>query len=223
MRIIGHRGAKGLELENTLAGLRKAMELGVDAVEFDVRLTRDRQVVLAHDANLFRVSGVQLDIAKHTLAQLRAVTLLNGEVIPTLTEALKLLGGTPIFLEPKVDRMDKELLAVLDRFPKADITITTFQHKLARRLAKARPEMPVFLAEHFHPTTILRFIRQSQADGLTLNAWLLNPYTYWIIRNRGLKLMVYTVNSRFVAWFIGWFYPGVIVCTDHPERFVKTR
>jgi len=47
--VIGHRGAAGLAPENTLAAFNKACEIGVDAVELDVLLTKDRQIVVHHD------------------------------------------------------------------------------------------------------------------------------------------------------------------------------
>ena len=58
MKIIGHRGAAGLALENTLPGIELARLLGVDAIEIDVRKTKDNQLILCHDADLKRVAGV---------------------------------------------------------------------------------------------------------------------------------------------------------------------
>jgi len=52
LNIIGHRGAAGLLPENTLAGFRKAMELGVDTVELDIRITADNEAVVYHDSRL---------------------------------------------------------------------------------------------------------------------------------------------------------------------------
>lgn len=50
--VIGHRGAAGLLPENTLAGFKKAMELGVDTIEMDIRITADNQAVVYHDSRL---------------------------------------------------------------------------------------------------------------------------------------------------------------------------
>lgn len=55
--ILGHRGAPWLHQENSLAGLRRALELGADGVEFDVFLTRDGKVVVFHDEELERLTG----------------------------------------------------------------------------------------------------------------------------------------------------------------------
>jgi glycerophosphoryl diester phosphodiesterase len=55
--VLGHRGAPWLHQENSLAGLRRAIELGADGVEFDVFLTRDGRAVVFHDLDLERLTG----------------------------------------------------------------------------------------------------------------------------------------------------------------------
>ena len=221
MRIIGHRGASGLELENTLASLRLAVALGVDGVEFDVRVSKDRQLVLCHDKNLSRISESKAKVADLTLAELKRIPLKGGEVIATLDEALVVLKDTWALIEAKDGGIAAELLQAIDNAPGQQITVTTFNHQLGAELEELRPRLSVYLAEHFKPVEILHFIRRAKADGLTLNAWLLNPLTYHMAQHRGLKLMVYTVNWPFRAWFIKRFYPDVAMCTDHPERFIK--
>lgn len=49
---VGHRGARAYEVENTLESFRKAIELGVNAVELDVRKSRDSKLIVCHDDNL---------------------------------------------------------------------------------------------------------------------------------------------------------------------------
>ena len=57
MRIIGHRGARGEAPENTLGGFRYLHDLGVRAVEFDVRQLKDDQLVVIHDDDFVRTTG----------------------------------------------------------------------------------------------------------------------------------------------------------------------
>ncbi len=52
LNIIGHRGTAGLLPENTLAGFKKAMEMGVDTIELDIHLTSDNEAVVYHDSGL---------------------------------------------------------------------------------------------------------------------------------------------------------------------------
>ncbi len=222
MRIIGHRGAAGLELENTLASLQRAKDLGVDGVEFDVRLTADRQLVLCHDGDLSRTATKSAKIEEMNLAELKQIPLKNGEPIPTLDEALDCLGQTLAVVEMKVSGCADELLAVLDKHPNTPVIIATFLHEFAAELEVKRHGLTVFLAEYTRPTEIIHFVRTAKADGIDLNAWVLNPLTYWLAKRRGLDIMVYTVNRRFIGWFIKKLYPDVAICTNHPERFVKS-
>jgi glycerophosphoryl diester phosphodiesterase len=73
--VVGHRGVPLLHQENTLAGFRRAVELGVPAIELDVRLTADRKPVCVHDSNLSRLVGVRRDVADLTWDELSRLRL----------------------------------------------------------------------------------------------------------------------------------------------------
>ena len=72
--VVGHRGVPHLHQENTLAGFRRALELGVPAVEVDVRLTKDGRVIVFHDSELARLTGVSrpvIDLTWDEISKLR--------------------------------------------------------------------------------------------------------------------------------------------------------
>ena len=71
--IIGHRGAKGIAPENSLSGFKKAVELGIDGVELDVHLTKDGKLVVIHDMNLKRLTGLKISLRQLTSECLRAI------------------------------------------------------------------------------------------------------------------------------------------------------
>jgi glycerophosphoryl diester phosphodiesterase len=68
--VVGHRGVPRLHQENTLAGFRRAVALGVPAIELDVRLTSDRKAVVFHDADLRRMTGERRSVAALTWDEL---------------------------------------------------------------------------------------------------------------------------------------------------------
>jgi glycerophosphoryl diester phosphodiesterase len=68
--VIGHRGVPRLHQENSLAGFRRAMTLGIEAVELDVRLTADGRAVVLHDSNLARLTGNPANVTDLTWDQL---------------------------------------------------------------------------------------------------------------------------------------------------------
>ncbi|PQP35462.1 glycerophosphodiester phosphodiesterase [Desulfobacteraceae bacterium SEEP-SAG9] len=121
LNVIGHRGAAGLLPENTLAGFKKAMEMGVDTIELDVHLTSDNEAVVCHDSRLNPAITRDRDgkwikerhlIKKLTLSEVQSydVGKLNrlsgyakkyksqkaaeGERIPTLRDVIQLLKRT---------------------------------------------------------------------------------------------------------------------------------
>ena len=71
--LVAHRGGARLAPENTLAAFDGAAQLGADAIELDVRLTRDAQVVVFHDESTERLTGVPGPVAERTLAELQAL------------------------------------------------------------------------------------------------------------------------------------------------------
>lgn len=93
----GHRGWRAKYPENTLISFRAAIELGVDAIEFDIWLSKDKVPVIMHDANTLRITGHDGLITEQTLAELKELDAgshkgaeFAGERIPTLRETLEL-------------------------------------------------------------------------------------------------------------------------------------
>ena len=98
LKIVAHRGASALAPENTMAAFFKALELGVDVIETDVRLTRDHQFVLSHDDNLLRLAGQPRMIDEIDLAGLQAIAVgtdsLHGDqTIPRLVDLFRVIRG----------------------------------------------------------------------------------------------------------------------------------
>lgn len=94
MLIMGHRGAREIVAENTLAAFRFAVDQGVDAIELDVHLSQDGQLVVMHDATVDRTTNGQGLIAEHRLEQLRALAA-GAELDPTMGAALVSVVETP--------------------------------------------------------------------------------------------------------------------------------
>lgn len=106
--IVGHRGAAGLAPENTLAAFRAGLPHS-DMLELDVHLSRDRAVIVAHDADASRTTGKDAAWEDLTLAEIQALdaglgfgTAFAGEKVPTLDEVLALVAGqTKVLVELK--------------------------------------------------------------------------------------------------------------------------
>jgi glycerophosphoryl diester phosphodiesterase len=88
MILIGHRGAKAHAPENTILGFKNGAKLGANAIEFDVRFTKDKVPVVIHDATVDRTTNGKGKVASFDLNELRKLDAGKGEKIPTLKEAL---------------------------------------------------------------------------------------------------------------------------------------
>ncbi|MFE9600768.1 glycerophosphodiester phosphodiesterase [Streptomyces hokutonensis] len=93
---VGHRGDPYRARENTVDSLRSALEQGADAVEFDVRVTRDGVPVLLHDETLQRLWEVDRPLKSLSVEEVRGLT--DGGV-PTLVEALAATEGSRVMID----------------------------------------------------------------------------------------------------------------------------
>src|SRR5438067_10660640 len=113
--VIAHRGASGTHPENTMAAFRRAVDVGAGMIELDVQLTRDRHVVVIHDATLDRTTDGRGPVSAVTLAELRRLDGggwfapgFAGERVPTLAEVLAAVH-VPVNVELKPARDDDGL------------------------------------------------------------------------------------------------------------------
>lgn len=223
MKIIGHRGAAGLKLENTITSIEKALSIGVDAVEFDVRLTRDGQPILSHDDKLARIGGGKYKVSTSTYAELQKVKLNDGESIAHLRQALTTVGATQTVIEVKVEGGVKAVLETLKDFPSANIIIASPVYSEIKVLKQLRPEISGFIRVVVNPFEAITYARAYKADGIDINFWIMNPLTYWLAQRLNLTIMVYTVNHHFFARFLRTLYPGAWICTNYPNKFIKRK
>ncbi|TET33800.1 MAG: glycerophosphodiester phosphodiesterase [Planctomycetota bacterium] len=98
MKVIAHRGAAAEAPENTLEAVARAIELGADLVEVDVRSTSDGIPVLIHDADLVRTHSVAKLVGDLELSELEKITAEHGTAVPTLSMLFARYGGKVDFI-----------------------------------------------------------------------------------------------------------------------------
>jgi len=134
--IVGHRGARNLWPENSLDGFRRTKALGIDAVEFDVHVARDGELVVIHDSTLERTTEGTGAVADRTAAELAAIRLRdgNGEGVPSLASVLDIFAGSSmeLHIEIKTDALgrpypdlERRLIDLLARRQMQDHTVLT--------------------------------------------------------------------------------------------------
>lgn len=209
--IIAHRGASEDAPENTLDAFRLAWEQGADAIELDLRMTRDGRIAVLHDADLRRVAGDARTVNQLTSAELKELNAGRGKnwrwaqaKVPLLDEVLEEVpAGKTVFLEIKEG---SAMLPVLRRVIEAGnlagsrITLLCFDRTV---LSAAKKQIPAADAAWVvdYPS-VLGFERLvSTAVSLRLDAidvsvsWPIDERRVARAHEAGLKVYVWTVDD----------------------------
>jgi glycerophosphoryl diester phosphodiesterase len=136
--VTSHRGAGVLEPENTIRGLRRAIGLGADRIEIDVRLTSDGIAVLMHDATVDRTTNASGRVRRLSYAQISRLDAGRGEAVPRLEEALSLVRQTDTILqiELKGRRTTPGVIKLVEGLGmESQVVLTSF---VQQRLVEAR-------------------------------------------------------------------------------------
>lgn len=193
---IGHRGAKAYESENTLRSFAKAIELGVNAVEFDVRRTKDNEIVVIHDEAVDRTTNGKGLVRELTLAEIKNLVIDNDEKVPTLEETLDFLDRkVKILIELKEKSIeDKVLKIVKDRGLKDNVIIISFHEDVIKRVREMDDEIETGLIYIRHMNPI--------KTALELKANYILPFYKFayltLVKNahqKNLKVIVWTINT----------------------------
>jgi glycerophosphoryl diester phosphodiesterase len=193
---IGHRGARALEPENTLRSFKKAVELGVDALELDVRRTADGEVVVIHDDKVDRVTDGSGLVGELSLEEIKGFTMEKGEKVPSLGEALDFLKGkVKVLVELKEAGFeDKVLELVKERGMVDDVIVISFHEEALARVRELDKKVATGLI-------YVRHKRPVEA-ALGLGAGYLLPlyrFTHSAdvkkAHTAGLKVIVWTINT----------------------------
>lgn len=140
-----HRGGAGMAgnegLENTLAALQRAVDLGYRYLETDVRATQDGVVYLCHDADLLRLAGAERPIASMLEAELRELRVGDDQPFVRLEDALTAFPQARFNIDLKSDDVVDPALALLDRLGAYDrVCLGSFSVDRIQRVRTARPQ-----------------------------------------------------------------------------------
>ena len=195
--VIAHRGASRECPENTLPAFLRALELGVDGIELDVHLTRDRVVVVHHDA-VPRVLPTSPRLAGRAIADLsldevRRLKVDDDTGIPTLSEVLEAVGErAEVFIEIKGLHMEREVVACAGEFGKR-FAIHSFDHRAVKRVRKLAPEFR---------TGVLLSSYLIETDAALTAAGASDCWQQWELIDDQLVADVHSVGGRVIAWTI---------------------
>lgn len=226
--IVGHRGAKGLALENTAMSIEAAIRYGVDQIEIDLRLSKDGRVVLLHDENAVARNGQIVHPSEHTYKELLGffpdlITL--DELLPLVNHRCR------IMLECKVIEAVEPSVAILqDYFKKgwkpAEFMFASFQYEILASFHKSIPDIELVVLDNWSSIRATRRAKKLGTPYLSMD----QRYLWWgVIRSlsRHYKLFCYP-NHKLIhikhAKPAKWAKYGLYgVITDYPNFFLPPK
>ena len=225
--IVGHRGAAGEKMENSMDGFRHALNLGIDAIELDIR-DHSSELWVIHDLQLQRLTGRSGTF--DDLTDPGSVALTNGEPIPTLKQVLDLYWGvTPVNIEIKSVTDVKLLLDLLAGYPELPaapsmpwILISSFNHQALLALRALGCPWPLAPISSGIPLAF-----DHELSALAPWSWhfddeYLDFEQVAYLAERGVQSLVFTVNDPARAKTL--HQNGVAgVFTDLPTTFLEAR
>jgi len=179
--VVGHRGAAGVEPENTIRGFCYALELGVDYVECDVHLTKDNQLIVMHDETVDRTTNGTGAIRNLTFAEIRSLDAGKGERVPTLAEVLEVVKDRAILLielkgegvEEQAVQTVKEMQEATDDFvlPQMDeqVIFTSFHLDRIRKVKSLDSSLKVGAIFGQPPADVCQQALDAGASGIGIN------------------------------------------------------
>jgi glycerophosphoryl diester phosphodiesterase len=232
-KIIGHRGAAAYAPENTLEGIHTAADMGVEWVEFDVKLTKDQVPILFHDETLERTTGAAGNVADMTFEDIRSLEAgswfgdsFAGIKIPTLEEAVEVLLernlGLNLEIKPCPGREKETAEVALDILSQIwddhdRLLISSFQHvSLETAMDVASDWHRGFLLPKEWPPNWRELAKYLKASTINING---NTCTHDMVEDiieLELPILAYTINDPDRARILqGWGVDAFF--TDMPD------
>lgn len=235
---MAHRGGSALAPENTLAAIRGAVALGVEAVEVDVQRTRDGHLVVHHDETLARTAGVERAVDELDLRELQALDVghwfaseFTGQRIPTLEEAAAALpAGVKLVADFKHGDerwpgLSEQIAGFARALGPSRLAVMSIRHALAARVAEAAPGVLALFTYRtpFASTGELRALHDLP-PGVGFGASLRALSAGMLVVAREDDRTVYTFTPNTVAELSVALTVGVdAVITDHPDLALDLR
>ncbi|MDI6767186.1 MAG: glycerophosphodiester phosphodiesterase family protein [Bacteroidota bacterium] len=239
--IVAHRGSSALAPENTLASFRQAIADGADAIELDVRLSKDNEVVVFHDRRVDRTtngSGLVKDLTLFELKKLNAGgwfhRRFSGETIPTLDEVFEVIGGrVGINIEIKADDRHEKALNILERgielinkHQAADfVLISSFDDMVIRQAKILQPEIATGILysplKNFR-LSIHQLMKRTNAHIFISARSYLKRIIVSNLHEKNIKVGTYTINDELSL--IRVMKKGVdFIYSDNPAKIFNMR
>lgn len=194
--VIAHRGASEYEPENTFSAFDKAIKLGAEMMEFDVRLSLDNKLVVMHDPRVNRTTDGRGRVRDMTANELLALDAGNGNSVPLVEEIFERYSKKIKFvIELKDYNTEDAVLELIKRYGILDeVYVVSFSKRILRKIKYLEPEITTGLIKVL-PFNIARDCKYCGADVIAVLRYFVNKKLVEKTRNDNLLLFAWTVND----------------------------
>ncbi|MEO9512526.1 MAG: glycerophosphodiester phosphodiesterase family protein [Flavobacteriaceae bacterium] len=222
--VIGHRGAMGHETENTLASVKKAMDLGVDMIEIDVFKIKSGEIVVFHDEQVDRLSNGEGPIEEYTMSEISSLTLEGNHSIPTLWDVLELIDKkVSLNIELKGENTATDVNIIMENiiqkkgWESDHFVISSFKREELRRMREVNMDVKIAILTEEDPTEAIAIAKELNAVAINPDFKMLNKENTLRIHEEGFKIYTWTVNDPGdIQLMKAYGVDGII--TNYPER-----
>lgn len=194
--VVAHRGASAYEPENTLAAIKKAIELKADGVEVDVHQTKDKELVVIHDATVDRTTNGKGYVKDMTVEQLKSLSTTKGEKIPTLQEVIDLVRDK-IYLEIEIKQqgIERDVIEKIRGNRLKNVCVSSPFPNVVAKAKKIDSKIKTSLGVATKPANILEILTKTGADKVSLNYLFAERTVVNQIKLIKKEIGVWTVNE----------------------------
>ncbi|MDQ1279323.1 MAG: glycerophosphoryl diester phosphodiesterase [Thermoproteota archaeon] len=196
--ITGHRGAGFLEPENTIRAMQRAIQLGVDQIEIDAHLTKDKKIAVIHDSSLDRTTNGHGFVGNYTLDELKQLDAGKGEKIPTLQEIIDVVRGkVTLQIELKeLNVTDQVVKEVIENKLSEDVVVSSFWHQAVRRVKEINSKVKTGVLFTCSPIDVVQLARNAKADAIHPNVNYVNAVMVDEAHREGLTVRAWNADDE---------------------------
>lgn len=242
--VVAHRGASGYAPENTMAAIKKAITMGVDMIEIDVQLSKDKEVVLMHDLTVDRTTngkGKVRDLYLEEIKKLDAGKWFSseflGEKVPTLEEVIQAINGQCKLLievkrvKSKKLEIENKIVQLINKYNAYNWCIVqSFETQVIKNIQALDKSiechklvtmnisvLPLHIDSRIKTGTIYKY---KTVQSINPYFKMLNKRKVNKIHSRGQKIITWTVNEpEDMKRMIEMGVDGII--TNYPDRLIQ--
>ena len=222
---IGHRGAKGFVLENTISSIEHAIKLGTESIEIDVYRCRSGEIIVFHDETLERLAKSNERIEELSLVEIQKVKLGGDLYIPTLKEVIEIVKGrVEINIELKGSNTAEGTFELVSKaletnfWKHGDFLISSFIKEELVKYRELDSDILIGVLSENSPIESIPFAKKVNAYAIHPNINFLNKKEVEIMQQEGFKVFAYTIKTSLEKQRMKKMGVDGVFC-DYPGRY----